>query len=268
MEKNTYYQFIFIISDDSMWSYLWQNFLVDTKVQNYIADKVRSIYEKNQLKCIVEIWPWKWAITKKIKDISDNFFVVEKDLEMKLYLSEILDERQIIFADVLQTEISDFIDIDPNKILVVWNLPYYITSPIFRKFFAEWYQKYFGGFFMIQDEVGQKIQTIAKKKSFLRRLVNYSYDVIYCKTVWPKSFNPAPKVKSCLVEFCQKTDQTAIDRDLLNEFLTLYSPFSRKTLWAITKILNKQEKKTFDIPESLLTKRLEELDRLDLWKFI
>lgn len=251
-----------------MGSYLWQNFLIDTKVQNYIAEKVKNIYEKNNLECIVEIGPGKWAITKKIKDISDKFFVVEKDTEMEKHLSEILDKKQIIFADVLQTEISDFIDIDPNKILIVWNLPYYITSPIFRKFFAQWFQKYFGGFFMIQDEVWQKIQTIATKKSFLWWLVNYSYDVIYCKTVWPKSFNPAPKVKSCLVEFCKKNTENTINWDVLNEFLSLYSPFSRKTLWAISKILQKQWKKIFEMSDDLKKKRLEELDRVDLWKFL
>ena len=36
-----------------MWSYLGQNFLVDTKVQNYIADKVRQIYCENDLQWIV-----------------------------------------------------------------------------------------------------------------------------------------------------------------------------------------------------------------------
>ena len=38
---------------------------------------------------------------------------------MKQYLSQILDEKQIIFSDILQTEISDFIDIDPSNILIV-----------------------------------------------------------------------------------------------------------------------------------------------------
>ncbi len=241
---------------------------MDTKVQNYIAEKVKKIYEKNNLQCIVEIWPWKWAITKKIKDISNNFFVIEKDMVMKQYLSQILDEKQIIFSDILQTEISDFIDIDPSNILIVWNLPYYITSPIFRKFFAQWTQKYFWWFFMIQDEVGHKIETVSNKKSYLWWLVNYAYEVIYCKTVWQKSFNPAPKVKSCLVEFCKKEYIEDISFDFLCKFLDLYSPFSRKTLWAINKILEKQWKEMFNIPEFIQKKRLEELDFIDMEKLL
>ena len=91
-----------------MWSYLGQNFLVDTKVQNYIADKIWQIYRDNNLQWIVEIWPWKGAITKKIKDISANFFVVEKDLKMKEYLEQILSPDQIKFMDVLEANIQDF----------------------------------------------------------------------------------------------------------------------------------------------------------------
>lgn len=265
---NLFINIVFILVMTCMWSYLWQNFLIDTKVQNYIADKVRSIYEKNSLQWIVEIWPWKWAITKKIKDISPNFFVVEKDESMRQYLSEILDENQIKFADVLQANISDFLPIDPSQILIVWNLPYYITSPIFRKFFASGKCEYAWWFFMIQDEVGQKIQTLATKKSYLWWLVNYAYDVIYHKAVWAKCFNPPPKVKSCLVEFRKKEVLPDVSFDSLCEFLDLYSPFSRKTLWAINKILTKQGKKSYNFPGELSWKRLEELDWIDLEKYI
>ena len=251
-----------------MWSYLGQNFLVDTKVQNYIADKVRQIYQENALEWIVEIWPWKWAITKKIKDISDNFFVVEKDLKMKEYLEQILFPNQIKFIDVLEVNIRDFLDIDFSKILIVGNLPYYITSPIFRKFFGDWKCEFAGGFFMIQDEVGQKIQTIAEKKSYLWWLINYWYDVIYHKTVGAKSFNPSPKVKSCLVEFKKKERLENVDFEKLVEFLDLYIPFSRKTLWAINKILAKQGKKYFNFPLELSWKRVEELQWQDLLSFL
>ena len=251
-----------------MWSYLGQNFLVDTKVQNYIADKVRQIYQENALEWIVEIWPWKWAITKKIKDISDRFFVVEKDLKMKKYLEQILSQDQIKFIDVLEVNIQYFLDVDFSKILIVWNLPYYITSPIFRKFFGDWKCDFAGGFFMIQDEVGQKIQTIAEKKSYLWWLVNYWYDVIYHKTVGAKCFNPSPKVKSCLVEFKKKDKSEDIDFDKLVEFLDLYTPFSRKTLWAINKILAKQGKKYYNFSSELSWKRVDELQRHDLIKIL
>ncbi len=250
-----------------MWSYLWQNFLIDTKVQNYIADKIAKIYDKNKLDCIIEIWPGKWAITKKICKISNKFFVVEKDETMKTYLESILNKDQILFQDVLEWDIEKEFKkrkINPSKTLIVWNLPYYITSPILRKFFGNWEQNYFWWFFMVQDEVGHKIKTETNKKSFLRWLLNHSYNINYCKTVWAKSFNPAPKVKSCLVEFQKKEKKLDISFDHLLEFLELYSQFSRKTLGAINKILQKQWKEISKIPEHLKSKRLEELSRNDL----
>ncbi len=245
-----------------MWSYLWQNFLIDTKIKNYISDKIKKIYNDNQLDCIIEIWPWKWAITKKIHDISNNFFVIEKDETMKNHLEWILNKNQIIFTDVLKSDIEKELkkrNIKPEKTLIIWNLPYYITSPIFRKFFGNWKQKYFGWFFMIQEEVGQKIQTKQNKKSFLRWLLNYTYNIEYKKTIPAKAFKPAPKIKSCLVQFQKKETILDLNFNQLFLFLDLYSQFSRKTLWSINKILQKQEKKTFNIPDKLKKKRLEEL---------
>jgi 16S rRNA A1518/A1519 N6-dimethyltransferase RsmA/KsgA/DIM1 with predicted DNA glycosylase/AP lyase activity len=121
---------------------------------------------------------------------------------------------------------------------------------------------------MIQDEVWQKIQTDTRKKSFLWRLTNFAYNIYYHKTVPAKAFKPAPKVKSCLVEFQKKQNTIDLSFDNLFEFLDLHSQFSRKTLWAISKILLKQDKKTFQIPEELKNKRLEGLSRRDIEEIV
>ena len=63
------------------------------------------------------------------------------------------------------------------------------------------------------------------------------------------------------MEFQKKENITNIDFEQLFQFLDLHSQFSRKTLWSINKILQKQNKKIFTIPEKLKTKRLEELSR-------
>ncbi len=113
---------------------------------------------------------------------------------------------------------------------------------------------------MIQDEVGQKIKSDAKKKSYLRWLVNRAYQVDYVKMVPAKCFSPAPKVKSCLVRFTKKEKKEAIDPNKLEAFLNLFSPYSRKTLWKISKMNEKKWKNWFSIPSELQGKRLEELD--------
>jgi len=127
---------------------------------------------------------------------------------------------------------------------------------------------------MLQDEVGQKIKSDAVKKSYLRWLLNYGYDITYLKMVPAKAFSPAPKIKSCLVKCEIRNMKCKIKWNSLIEFLDLYSGFSRKTLGAIEKIIAKKLQKNcvklqnFRIPEDLKKKRLEELSREDLTEIL
>ena len=112
---------------------------------------------------------------------------------------------------------------------------------------------------MVQDEVWQKLRFDANKKSYLYRIVNYAYEVQYLKTVPAKAFSPAPKVKSCLIWLIKKKNIPNIPFDKLIRFLDLFSPYSRKTLWKISKMISKKWGNSV-VPENLSNKRLEELD--------
>jgi len=289
-----------------MWTYLGQNFLKDSKTRNYIADKISDLYKKLDCGVLIEIWPWKWAITKLINQISDNFIVIEKDVQLAESIklkaeSWELNLKKIINSDVLEVNVEDILKemkLNSEQTLVVWNLPYYITSPILRKFFWNWECKFPWWIFMLQNEVWEKIKSDAKKKSYLWWLLNYWYDVTYLKMVPAKAFSPIPKVKSCLVKLEIKNSVTSygaseklkIEWDKLLNFLDLYSGFSRKTLGSIQKILVKHWLKTipplrdslysdsgckktppewqFKIPENLKKNRLEELGRNEIIKIV
>ena len=247
-----------------MSTYLGQNFLTDSKIKYWIANKVKQMYEELGTENLIEIWPGKWAITKLIKDISQNFLIFEKDTTFKEKLSEVLSENtnyQIVWGDVLEADLEQLLWMNT---LVVGNLPYYITSPILRKFFTSSFTKSpLGGLFMVQEEVGEKIRFDAKKKSYLYWLLNYEYEVQYLKTVPAKAFTPAPKIKSCLIWLKKKSEVPALSFERLLAFLDDVSPYSRKTLGKICKMLEKKEK-YYPISESLMKKRLEELDWKDL----
>ena len=167
----------------------------------------------------------------------------------------------VVVWDVLDVDVKKILKekwLKTEETLVSGNLPYYITSPIFRKFF-EWKKEYAWWVFMIQDEVAQKLKSDADKKSYLWWLINYAYDVKYLKWVSAKCFKPAPRVKSAVVELrLQKADRR-IDFEVLKEFLDLYAAYSRKTLGRIEKMIEKKWEKKFSIPEELRGKRLEEL---------
>ena len=246
-----------------MSTYLWQNFLTDTKIRHRIADKTQSYFSKNSCKYLIEIWPWKWSITKLILDISSDFFLFEKDETLKNTLEEVISHKKnwtakIIRWDVLNSDLSEFKDKE-NQTFVVGNLPYYITSPILKKFFWPEKGEFAGWLFMVQDEVWQKLRFDAKKKSYLYWILNYTYEVQYLKTVPAKSFSPAPKVKSCMIWLLKKESVPKIDLEELIRFLDLFSPYSRKTLWKISKIVDKKWV-SFVIPENFQNKRLEELN--------
>ena len=143
---------------------------------------------------------------------------------------------------------------------------------------------------MLQDEVGQKLRSDTKKKSYLWRLINYAYEVRYLKMVPAKAFKPIPKVKSCLVELRIQNSECRIEWERFVQFLELYAPFSRKTLGSIEKIVEKHSVaaeikapfgrnkgsssthdkviKLFTIPEALKKKRLEELNFEELERIV
>ncbi len=254
-----------------MSTYLWQNFLVDTKVKRYIAEHILDLYQERNCSSLVEIWPGKGAITQKIHTFSDNFVVVEKDELLIPHLSAqqqqwVWDIQHILHEDILTVDEHQLLALGcvPQETLVIGNLPYYITSPILRKFFWGGRQHYQAGFFMMQHEVGEKIKTDAKKKSYLWWVLNYAYHITYCKTVPAKAFSPAPKVKSCLIQCTPKLEIPDLDFEKLLQFLDDYSPFSRKTLWAIQKLHEKKAHTTFIIPEFLKKRRLESLSWWEL----
>lgn len=246
-----------------MSTYLWQNFLTDSKIRHWIAEKAGGFYNKNKCQYLIEIWPWKWSITKLILNISQKFFLFEKDETLKETLENVISKKEswevkIIWWDVLDSNLDEFKWIK-DETFVVGNLPYYITSPILRKFFWSWMGEFAGWLFMVQDEVWEKLRFDADKKSYLYWILNYAYEVQYLKTVPAKAFSPAPKVKSCLVWLIKKDRRPNISFDELIRFLDLFSPYSRKTLWKISKMVNKKWD-NFNIPEHFESKRLEELD--------
>lgn len=264
-----------------------------------------ALYTDLSCEALIEIWPGKGSITKLIYSISPNFFVIEKDeLLMETLKGGPIEIWNFIEGDVLDVPVESILaekNLSPKKTLIVWNLPYYITSPILRKFFGAqnsgasdgaWFA---WGIFMVQDEVGQKLRTDAKKKSYLRWLLNYGCTVTYLKWVPGKCFKPIPKVKSCLIQLTNKNEYPAFSFETLVEFLELFAPFSRKTLGSIQKMIQKKsdiqrhnEKSkfsenfhdvefvpklkiiksvgwiSFDIPSALSSKRLEELSWADL----
>lgn len=253
-----------------MWSFLWQNFLKDIKYRLFIANKLKEYKEKIKFEKIIEIWPWKWAISRYLVKEFNKIYFFEKDETFKDILEELIrknnenneKEFNIIWWDVLE---ADLIWINQDKTFVFWNIPYYITSPIYRKFFVD--NDFIWWFFLIQKEVWEKIKSDANKKSYLRWLINSKYNVKYVKTVPAKAFNPAPKVDSCLI-YVERNKKKINDMNKMIDFLEKASWYKRKTLGKIENLINRKSKEKIIIPSHIKHKRLEELERWEMNEII
>jgi 16S rRNA (adenine1518-N6/adenine1519-N6)-dimethyltransferase len=125
----------------------------------------------------------------------------------------------LIKGDFLKETDEVFNKINKNingRLIIVGNLPYYITTPILDKIFT-------GGInfdlliFMMQKEVAERIISKEGNKT-------YGSLSIFCQLfskpkiiarISPKSFYPQPKIESCLVLFEKNTNSPDIkDKDL------------------------------------------------------
>jgi len=238
-----------------MWTYLWQNFLNNEDIIDFIVSKADENTEKNL--DTIEIWPWKCALTKKLVQVFPNLKLFEKDTSFYELLQDCVKKEHIIMWDFLSVNLQEHIKTDYFN--AFWNLPYYITSPIFRKLTnPENKVKMKYGIFMIQKEVWEKIKTDANKKSMLWFLLNFNYDIKYLITVPAKDFTPAPKVDSCLVSFEYTGNKISWDFKKLNELLKIMMMYKKKSLGKIKKILEKQWKK-FELSDGLENMRMHQL---------
>ncbi len=246
-----------------MWTRFWQNFLINPAIVDFIINDIKK--RANLLLDTIEIWPGKCALTRELIKIKPDLKVFEKDKDLFNYLLKCLDTNQIIIWDFLQVNISQIIK--NKKINVIGNLPYYITSPIFRKLSLQETPHMDYWIFMVQKEVWEKIKTNAKNKSMLWYLLNLNYNITYLKTVSSENFSPSPKVDSCLIRFEYTGANKNIDPNWLFKLLSLINPVKKKTLWKIQKILEKQWYK-FSFPEQFKNKRIHELNYDDINKII
>ncbi len=267
-----------------MGHYLGQCFLKEEKYIDKIITIAKQQKTKNDLTGCIEIGPWKWALSKQIVDIFEHKIFIEKDKSFQDILNEIVDTKSKIYRkDVLDSDIKVLLDnswLSQKDILILGNLPYYITSPILRKFFVDENFNFDSGIFMVQKQVANKIKYDAKKKSFLWRLLNYKNKIYYKQTVPAWAFSPVPKVDSAIILIEKKDVQYDIKFNKLIVFLDTVTNYKRKMLRKIWKIVNKKDDTNsndfimyinwykYNLPEKLSTKRLEKLNRNDIFEIL
>ena len=183
---------------------LGQNFLINPEV---ISDIIEfSGITKDDT--VLEIGPGVGFVTEQLIKHAGKVIAVELDEEAIKELEKLnCDNLKIIHQDILKTDLSELCD---EKIKVVANIPYYITSPIIAHLLGEIddlhnknREKITDIILMVQEEVARRIVATEKSSSkqygLLTILSQFWAECSILRTVGRRSFYPAPKVNSALV---------------------------------------------------------------------
>ncbi len=216
---------------------LGQNFLINPDVISDIID-FADIKEDD---VVLEIGPGVGFVTEQLVKHAKKVIAVELDEEAIKELEKLeCDNLEIIHNDILKTNLSDLTD---EKIKVVANIPYYITSPIIAHLLGEIddlensnRNKIVDIILMVQEEVARRIiateKSPAKQYGLLSILSQFWADCSILRLVGRKSFYPAPKVNSALVSLKVRKEPLLKLKDYKHFRKTIKAAFAqrRKTL--------------------------------------
>jgi 16S rRNA (adenine1518-N6/adenine1519-N6)-dimethyltransferase len=186
---------------------LGQNFLIDTNILKNIVDHAGL----NEHSGAIEIGPGIGALTEQLVKNSKKVVAFEIDQRLIPILKDTLSpytnvtviHEDILKADVRKVMESEFKDIE--DVMVVANLPYYVTTPIIMKLLED--QLPIRGIVcMLQKEVADRISAKPGTKDYgsLSIAVQY-YTKAETVMIVPKTvFVPQPNVDSAVIRLTKR----------------------------------------------------------------
>lgn len=188
-----------------------QNFLQDKNIINNIISEAEITKET----LVIEIGPGTGALTRFLVEKAGLVLAYEIDKDLiPLLENEFQNESfKVINQDILtvdlETVISEY-QVNYKEVVIVGNLPYYITTPIILGL-LEKNLKVKCFVFMVQLEVADRLTATKGGKDYnaLSVLINYKTLAKRCFNVSPHAFKPVPGVWSAVIklvprEFAEK----------------------------------------------------------------
>ncbi len=176
---------------------LGQHFLVDEGV----LQRIVSTAELSPSDTVIEVGPGLGILTKELAKQAGRVIAIELDTRLVSLLNQTLlpfSNVDIINADVLQIDLVGLIEGQKGGYKVVANLPYYIASPVLRRF-LEASPKPHLMVVMVQKEVGETIVAEPGQMSLLSVSVQLYGKPAIVGQVPAQSFYPPPKVDSVIL---------------------------------------------------------------------
>ena len=211
-----------------------QNFLLDPSTAEMIIARAGISFNDT----LLEVGAGLGALTVPAGRASKKVYAVEKDQRLiELLKTELLvhniSNTVLINGDILRLDLKKLLKDEAEKIIVIGNLPYNISSMLLVRLIDN--RDIIGrAILMFQKEMAARIYADPHCKDYSRLSVmaQYCADIKKIATVKAPLFFPKPKVDSEVIELTFKTDlhHKADDEKLL--FKVIKAAFSkrRKTL--------------------------------------
>jgi 16S rRNA (adenine1518-N6/adenine1519-N6)-dimethyltransferase len=215
---------------------LGQNFLTDPSARQRIVESLGDISSST----VLEIGPGRGALTDLLATRAQNLIAVELDRALAPRLTEIWKSAghvAILQADILTLDLADVRAMTKtpgdSPLVVVGNLPYYITSDILLHLFAQ-AGSISRAVVMVQEEVADRLAASWGTSAYglLSATAQMHGHVEKLFTLPPEAFTPAPGVSSAVVrlDMHPRFEELQVERTAFMRFLQICFRQKRKTL--------------------------------------
>ena len=235
-----------------------QNFLID---QN-ILEGIVSGAELTKDDVVIEIGPGIGSLTQYLAESAKEVVAIEIDKALIPILEETLtdyDNVTIIQQDVLKVDLGQLIKEKWNnqKVKVVANLPYYITTPIIMGLF-ESHIPLESITVMIQKEVADRMQAKPSTKDYgsLTLAVQYYSNPEVVVQVPPSCFIPQPRVGSSVIRLKATEHYKDMKLDDVFLFKVIKGSFQQRRKTLVNTLSHQEE---LNLSKDMIREALDEI---------
>ncbi|MFN2748225.1 16S rRNA (adenine(1518)-N(6)/adenine(1519)-N(6))-dimethyltransferase RsmA [Bacillus sp. z60-18] len=242
---------------------LGQNFLIDTNILDRIVDHA----EVTGTTGVIEIGPGIGALTEQLAKRAKKVAAFEIDQRLLPILKDTLspyDNVTVLHQDVLKADIKAVMDEqfqDCEEVMVVANLPYYVTTPIIMKLLEE-NLPLKGIVVMLQKEVADRMAAKPSSKEYgsLSIAVQFYTEAKTVMNVPKTVFVPQPNVDSAVIRLTLRKEPAVQVQNEAFFFQVVKASFAqrRKTLLnnLVNNLANGKEHKA-DIEKALQDSQID-----------
>jgi 16S rRNA (adenine1518-N6/adenine1519-N6)-dimethyltransferase len=191
-----------------------QNFLHD----KFVLDNITEAIAPQATDTLVEIGPGLGAMTGLLLKSLDKMHVVELDRDLVARLEKTFNPAKLTIhsGDALKFDFSSIPVAPGQKLRVVGNLPYNISSPMLFHL-AEIAPLVQDQHFMLQKEVVERMVAAPGSKTYgrLSVMLQWRYEMKLLFIVPPTAFEPPPKVESAIVRMIPVAHPLPCDEEML-----------------------------------------------------